>query len=195
MSYIDCYKHELVGLFGYLPVYRPLQEIPGSLDPNDGDFRCLPNQLVLGGGSGEHPGLVLLCPERAVAEFIIHNPDLELPEEVEKSIWEQSVRSNPAFLFSDWSTEDHHDFFELCTGPGLPNRFRPDHEFSFETWLLLGFGEFVYYSMPELVPSSLIERVGSAPRSPHIHFNNVLLVPPGMPVYANGGNAFFNLEG
>jgi hypothetical protein len=195
MSYIDSYKHELVGLFGGLPVYRPLQEIPGSLDPNDDDFRCLPNQLVLGGGSGEHPGLVLLCPERAVAEFIIHNPDIELTDEVERIIWEQSVSPNPAFLFSGWTTQDHHDFFELCTGSGLPNRFYPDHEISFETWLMLGFGEFIYYSMPELVPTSLIDRVSSEHTPRHIYFNNVLLVPPGMPVYANGGNAFFKLEG
>ena len=46
MSHIDSFKHELVGLFGGLPVYHPLEVI-------DGDFRCDPTQLLLGGGSGE----------------------------------------------------------------------------------------------------------------------------------------------
>ena len=195
MSYIDIYKHEQVGLFGHLPVYRPLEEIPGSLDPNDDGFRCLPNELVIGGGSGEHPGLVLLSSDRAVAEFTIHNPEMELSDELEKTIWEQYIKEKPAFLFSGWSTRDHHDFYDLCTGPGLPNRFYPDDELGFETWLLLGFGEFLFYSMPELVCISLIELISSVGTSPHMHFNNILLVPPRMPVYANAGNAFFKNEG
>ena len=29
MSYIDSYPHELVGYFGPVPVYRPLEDIPG----------------------------------------------------------------------------------------------------------------------------------------------------------------------
>jgi hypothetical protein len=28
MSHIDSYKHEIVGLFGSLPVYHPLEDIP-----------------------------------------------------------------------------------------------------------------------------------------------------------------------
>ncbi|WP_312531719.1 hypothetical protein [Paracoccus sp. (in: a-proteobacteria)] len=191
MSYIDCYKHELVGQFGHLPVYRPLEEIAGSLDPNDDEFRCLPNQLVLGGGGGEHPGMVLLHPERAVAEFAIYHPDIELPEELENNIWEQYISSNTAFLYSGWSTKDHYDFYDLCTGPGLPNRFNPARGISFESWLLSGFGEFIYYAMPELVTASLVEKINSLAQPRHIHFNNILIVPPRMPVYANGGNSFF----
>lgn len=191
MSYIDCYKHEHVGQFGHLPVYRPLEEIPGSLDPNDDEFRCLPNQLVLGGGGGEHPGLVILCLERAVAEFVIQCPDLEVSAESGKEIWEQYISSRPALLYSGWSTKNHYDFYNLCTGPGLPHRFNPGEKLSFESWLLSGFGEFVYYSMPELVSASLVEKIISLPASRHIHYNNILIVPPRMPVYANGGNAFF----
>ena len=60
MSHIDSYKHEIVGLFGCIPVYRPLEDIsePGDDDPQL-DFGCTTEQLVIGGGPGEHLGLVL----------------------------------------------------------------------------------------------------------------------------------------
>ena len=63
VSHIDSFKHELIGLFGGLPVYRPLQLI-------DGDFQCDVNQLVLGGGSGEHPALVVKNLLAAVACYL-----------------------------------------------------------------------------------------------------------------------------
>ena len=48
MSHIDSFKHEIVGLFGGLPVYHPLEDI-------NGDFKCSTKQLVIGGGSGDQP--------------------------------------------------------------------------------------------------------------------------------------------
>ena len=52
MSHIDSYPHEIVGLFGRLPVYHPLEDIP---EPPEGhwehDFGCTTEQLVIGGGS------------------------------------------------------------------------------------------------------------------------------------------------
>ena len=67
MSYIDTFDHELVGFFAGLPLYHPLETVTGS----DGDeFGCTPRQLVLGGGSGEHPAVVLLEPPAAVAAIM-----------------------------------------------------------------------------------------------------------------------------
>ena len=52
MSYIDSYDHVLVGYMAGLPLYRPLEDIPG---PENGesrlDFPCRTDQLVLGGGT------------------------------------------------------------------------------------------------------------------------------------------------
>ena len=69
MSYIDAYDHEYIGSLGYLPIYRPLQVIDG--DKWGGyDFSATPDNLVLGGGSGEHPGLVVHKPGSLVAKFL-----------------------------------------------------------------------------------------------------------------------------
>lgn len=60
MSHIDSFKHEIVGLFGGLLVYHPLEDIQG-------DFVCTPKCLLIGGGSGEHPALVIESPLKAVS--------------------------------------------------------------------------------------------------------------------------------
>jgi hypothetical protein len=68
MSHIDSYKHEIVGLFGSLPVYHPLEDIPEpATDQLQHDFGCTTEQLVIGGGSGEHSGLVFRDAQGAAA--------------------------------------------------------------------------------------------------------------------------------
>jgi hypothetical protein len=67
MSYIDTFDHELVGFFAGLPLYRPLEIVAGS---GGDEFGCTPLQLVLGGGSGEHPAVVLAQPRAAVVWYL-----------------------------------------------------------------------------------------------------------------------------
>ncbi len=190
MSHIDSYKHEMVGLFGCLPVYHPLEDIPGPDDNSDPDFGCTIEQLVIGGGSGEHPGLVLLSAESAVAEFVYDCGDFELSDDL-KSHLSDLIGLPPHFNFAGWFTEDHHSFYDLCSSASLPNSFNSEEERNFESWLHLGFGEFIYYAMPQLA-KELVAKVKPHHASPHhIRYNNITLVPPGMPVYANGGNQFF----
>lgn len=70
----------------------------------------------------------------------------------------------------------------------LPNPCNED--MSVEEWLVLGFGEFVYFAMPALA-SPLIERLDEPyAHFCHVRYGNIMLIPPNMPVYANGGNAF-----
>lgn len=190
MSHIDSYKHEIVGLLGCLPVYHPLEDIPGSQDGEEFDFSCTTEQLVIGGGSGEHPGLVLLDAASAVAEFVYECGDFELSDGL-KSHLSGVIGLPPHFNFAGWSTEDHHDFYELCVNGSLPNAFETQSDITLEAWLHLGFGEFIYYAMPHLA-AQLIEKIKPHHSSAgHIHYNNITLIPPGMPVYANGGNRFF----
>lgn len=56
MSYIDGFDHEIIGTLGYLPIYHPLEAIEGDGGWGAYDFNASPQNLVLGGGSGEHPG-------------------------------------------------------------------------------------------------------------------------------------------
>ena len=188
MSHIDSFKHQIVGVFVCIPVYRPLVTI-------DGDFYCDENQLVLGGGSGEHPALVLKDPEAAAAWFLYEEiPGLNISEE-EKTEWREKVSRyvnrnvDDILEFYDWLEMDHRRFYELCTSDKVSSTYF-GNERSFEEWLVLGFGEFVYYAMPHLAPN--VVATSEAPYAPFLHteYNNILLIPPNFPVYSNGGNAF-----
>ena len=69
MSYIDTFDNEFVGYFGGIPVYHPLEVVPASPD-DPAQFACGPDNLVIGGGSGEWPGLVVKDAGETVACFV-----------------------------------------------------------------------------------------------------------------------------
>ena len=176
MSFIDGYKHQLVGYFGYLPVYRPLEDIDGPKQ----EFSCPRGGLVIGGGSGEHPGLVLRDPAGAVAEFLRET----WPERAAEAGWREAIHDHlrtpsDCLDFASWDVEDHVRFYTLCT-TAVPNPYDPEGTASgFESWLCCSLGEFVFFAMPELARDLV-----------HVYWNNILLLPPGLPLYANGGSAW-----
>jgi len=196
MSHIDSFKHEIVGLFGSIPVYHPLEEI-------DGDFNAHPGQLVLGGGSGEHPAMVIEQPKQAVALFLKYKLEPLLNSELSKKRfplkqvatgWLEKIQpflpEDPEVVckFYDWTEEDHKEFYEFCQSPALPH---PYWRGDFKEWLAASFGEFIFFALPEMV-CELMDILGGDPyrHFKHIEYNNIGLIPPNMPVYANGGNAF-----
>jgi hypothetical protein len=63
MSYIDCRDHSYVGLFFGYPVYHPL-------DRYDDEFDADPTNFVIGGGSGEHPGMVVTSLEGCLMRYL-----------------------------------------------------------------------------------------------------------------------------
>jgi len=183
MSHIDSFKHELVGFLGYLPVYHPLEVI-------DGDFKSNSQQLMLGGGSGEHPALVVEHPTALVAHFL--NKEIETIKSI--THWKDFILPylNTALedllTFYNWDKERYDSFYLMSKSPILPN---PNRGNDLEWWLILGLGEFIFFSMPTLA-LDLIENF----ENPYKHFqhstyNNIMVVPPNLPVYANGGNMFF----
>lgn len=187
MSFIDGYRHQLVGYFGYLPVYRPLEDIDGPKQ----EFSCPRGGLAIGGGSGEHPGLVLRDPAGAVAEFLRET----WPERAAEAGWRKAIHHHlrtpsDCLDFSSWDVEDHVRFYTLCT-TAVPNPYDPEGTASgFESWLCCSLGEFVFFAMPELA-RGLIERLDDPARDlVHVYWNNILLLPPGLPLYANGGSAW-----
>ncbi|TBW25631.1 hypothetical protein [Gramella sp. KN1008] len=183
MSHIDSFNHELVGILGGLPVYHPLEKI-------DGDFICDTNQLVLGGGSGEHPAVVIENPTSTVAYFLSEI----LNENKELKSWKEIIKPfinydfKDLLTFYDWEIETYSSFYKMSKSNSLLN---PSNGENIEEWLILGFGEFIFYSMPELASDLMDQLDDPYEHFKHIRFNNILLVPPNFPVYAMGGNKFF----
>lgn len=186
MSHIDSFKHELVGYLGYLPVYHPQEEI-------NGDFNCNKSQLVLGGGSGEHPAVVIENPASAVAYFlneVIEHMN-ELGHWVEKYSPYLNNNLTELLTFYDWDMERLTAFRMMAESDVLPN---PSYDDNIEKWLILGIGEFVFFSMPSLAKELIDKLENPYQHFRHMRFNNILVVPPNFPVYANGGNKFFKRE-
>ena len=150
-----------------IPLYRPLVEVGGRLDAYD--FGCSPEHLVLGGGSGEHPALVVSDLRAPVAHFLSHWMLARTPEEdggmevVGKLIqdaggdvaeWEPdpgpAAPPGPGgeFLhFAGWGADDYHAFGVRCRSAAFLTPFAPG-EGALENWLAASLGEFAFFSPP-----------------------------------------------
>ena len=197
MSYIDSYKHELIGLFGGLPVYHPLEDIPGSDNPElTGEFACSTSQIMIGGGGGEWPGLVITSPIGAVIEFLCYGVEEDdFHKKISRADWEEAEDryrfKGDIFHFCDWRVAHYHEFYDYCRSPAMPRAYDKNGEpGSFEDWLKCSIGEFIFFAMPELAEPFMSKLKDPHEGLEHMSFNNILLVPPNMPVHANGGNAW-----
>ena len=191
MSHIDSFKHEIVGMFGPIAVYHPLEDIGG-------DFTCGPDSIVIGGGSGEWPAIVVKNPNAAVATFLATELQSDELKRV-KDEWLEIIRPHYDFAqdkiieFSRWLVSDYAEFQKICCASVMQNQFDSDsHNRGLEDWLICGIGEFIFYAMPELAPAIMSKLENPYSYFGHIRYNNIMLIPPNMPVYANGGNAFFS---
>ena len=199
MSHIDSFKHEIVGRLGKIAVYHPLQKI-------NGEFICGPDNILIGGGSGEWPAIIIKNPKAAVAEFLsselsaydLDDDEVEWPIVKVKEHWlnvidpHLNLPYNNIIEFCEWTVEDYVRFQKHCCSEGLQNPFDTElHELGFENWLILGVGEFVFYAMPELANEIVSKLIDPYNYFSHITYNNILLIPPNMPVHANEGNYFF----
>jgi hypothetical protein len=196
MSHIDSFRHQIVGLFGLLPIYRPLEDI-------DGDFQCTTSQLLLGGGSGEHPAMVLTRLPTAVARYLqyclharvfdAHGATPTPTQEAIRAVITPYVGqpNDDVVTFYEWSAATHEHFAQLCRSPALPNRYSIyERTMSLHDWLILGLGEFIFFAMPDLATPILTKLNTPYQGFRHVYFNNIMLLPPNMPVYANSGNAY-----
>jgi hypothetical protein len=199
MSYIDTFDNEFVGYFAGIPVYHPLEVVPALPDDDPRDFACGPENLVIGGGSGEHPGIVVKAPGATVICFVQawlaeENPFLS-PDERQAldpalNVWPDASarRRSPSqwrdvFEFAGWSAENYVRFSTRCTSPAFHRPFEPGKGDALEQWLAESVGEFILFAMPELAQEA-IQRLGDLRR--HVAGNlykNILLVPPGYPVW------------
>lgn len=197
MSYIDCFDHEYIGQIGYLPIYHPTEIIKGENYSNE-DFSATPDNLVIGGGSGEHPAIVLKNIECMVARYLYHFLDDEsckkLSEEEEKYIEGLyfSKENYEILEFCGWSTRNYVGLEKLFNSEFI-NKYKEDHYA--EDWLIRNVGELVYFSLPELNPENdklhdIFDRFSIGAK-----YGNILCTPAGYPPcggrYMKNGRAFF----
>ncbi|CAA7627868.1 conserved hypothetical protein [Candidatus Terasakiella magnetica] len=190
MSHIDSFRHAIVGEFIGLPVYLALEDI-------DGDFRCPIHSLIIGGGSGEHPAIVVSDPCAAVARFLDEElPGLELSRKTREA-WQASYSSHRQeddagiLTFFHWTEDSHSEFRIRCESSTLSNSYGIySTDKTLHQWLILGVGEFIFFAMPGLAADIMKQLEAPYGYFRHIRYNAILLIPPNMPVYANGGNAF-----
>ncbi len=159
MSHIDSIKHELVGHLNGLPIYHPLEDSPRATW-GDPDFSCGKSNLVLGGGSGEHPGLVihnlpaLVCKyllyEIAECEALFSDRYKAPAEEAQDQLLEIAHAGIPALEFCGWTMQDHKKFIESAMSN--VNRSPLKQDGGAEAWIEHSIGEFVYFSLAALNP-------------------------------------------
>lgn len=196
MSYIDTFDHEFVAFFGGLPVYHPIEECEaGADDPRD--FACHPGQLVIGGGSGEHFGIIVKDPANAVARFLMawldqiedkHPYDKGEPPPFAQA-WDESLRDevyrpwSDLFEFAGWSVMDYAEFHGRCGSAAFARPYRRDADGLVESRLAASIGEFVFFSMPELGMRTiaLLDDPHTVAKTPL--YENFSLRPPGYPCW------------
>lgn len=154
MSYIDTFSHIHLGYLAKYPIYLPEQmHLAGGR--GDADFSCTPCNLVLGGGSGEHPGLVLHDFDQMARLYLLEVLDhVTLPAgkriALQLSIMEGFTTIDECFEFCGWGVEQYARFFSACSSSGMVSPYSEEVHSSFERWLALTFGEFAWLAMPEL---------------------------------------------
>lgn len=185
MSYIDCFKHELVGYLNGLPIYHPLEDCIGG-EFGDFDFSCTPDNLLIGGGSGEHPALVLHNLSSLVASYLYlaiekrkeYWPELEfiIPENIKNEL-DDIFYEKADLEFCGWSMRQHSEFYVNAQSPLHVSPLKPEEHA--EEWIENSIGEFIYYSLPELIPMKYKE-IFDYFRGLEIGFwmNNVVCPPP-----------------
>lgn len=190
MSYIDGFDHEYIGSLGYLPLYHPIAPIQG-----DGwamsDFSADASNLVLGGGSGEHPALVIHHLDALVAFFI----DEQFTEQEQEQLKTDDLNklidlksSENIFEFCDWKVRHYAQLQQMAECSAMNSPLTEDEEL--EDWLASSLGELIYFSLPELCHEyswfkHLVKDQNIFPSRA-----NIRILPPGYP--QPGGRVFVN---
>ncbi|MCU0795170.1 MAG: hypothetical protein MUF31_04460 [Akkermansiaceae bacterium] len=185
MSYIDTFDHQYVGSFAGLPIYYSRLPVEGT---GGADFSCGPDNLVLGGGGGEHPALVFHRSDCLAMHFVIHAVDKHDKDARSVNnmfgdfpIWDYlEVPFAELFEFAGWSVMHYHDFYERCSSVAVPRPFGVDDYLSFEDWLAICFGELVWFSFPDRIENLKSVRTMHPNLRPIA--NNVTIPPPGYPM-------------
>lgn len=181
MSHIDGFDHEYIGNLGRLPLYHPLQIIDGG-GWGCHDFSATPHNLLIGGGSGEHPALVIHHLPSLVTRFLtsqLTKAEEATLNETEKAYIDHLLFTDNRLEFCGWEVSDYAHLQRMAENSLFMHPLT--EEITAEEWVELSIGELVYYSMPDLNPEhqtlqALFRRFDIRPT-----MGNITLVPPGYP--------------
>ncbi len=204
MSYIDCFNHSYAGNFAGLPVYHPLQDI----DPEGKDeFSATTKNLVLGGGSGEHPGMIVKDLDYCVWKYLECLADIANKECYEIKFYTDYLDALPNQQFNEEGVYGNLHFAHW--GLERISRFTQEVEKEFEDSVKyftnkdnfkntsteekihIMLGEFIFFSAKELISDNLREYIDN-----NIHlleeskidlsapFAAVKVLPKGYPGYS-----------
>lgn len=172
MSHIDSFNHSQVGTFAGIPVYHALQDIDGK---GGGDFSATPKNLIIGGGSGEHPGMVIQDLDFCVWEFLTalvelqgkEIDDFEFFTKFENGIPNYTMSEHTVYSnleYSGWSMKDiarftervnkiFDDAIEYATYKDKFKNISTEHQIN------IMIGEFVFYSAKKLISEPMLEYI------------------------------------
>ncbi|CAI8838426.1 hypothetical protein [Kosakonia quasisacchari] len=181
MSYIDSFDHELIGRLGYLPLYRPLEVIAGEVWGGY-DFSASPDNLILGGGSGEHPGLVVHHLPALVTRFLyaqLNDADEERLSAEDKAFVDDLYFTSDTLEFCRWQIADYANLHKMAQSEAFMTPL--SEEMTVEAWLERSLGELIWYALPELNRHhSKLQQI-FAPFHIVPTMRNIAIEPPGYP--------------
>jgi hypothetical protein len=194
MSYIDQVDNSYVGTFLDIPVYHPMAKITGD------EFNADVSNLVIGGGSGEHPGMVVKNLDYCVMAYLelaAQAQNINTEEDAFFQTWDESLsneqwenyNSDKALDYS-WDMKTLSRFVtrvEEKFSETLSYFTRKDIELSdrVEEKVCIMMGEFIYFSARHLLSPALVEHLKTQPEDfqPGAYFNAINVPPQGYPVY------------
>lgn len=168
MSAIDSTSHSYVGNFVGLPVYHPIDRIDYS------DIKATPNNLVIGGGSGEHPACVVESLDACVWQFIntmiiAQKKDPDNIKEIDQ--WEEDLSEEEQdwyharsgyynLTFYGWSMKNTEEFSKKINKKFNESivycsPLKDTESYSSETKIAIMLGEFLYFSASHLLSEKL----------------------------------------
>jgi len=154
MSYIDCFKHRELGLISGIPLYQALDVIDGD------EFECEVNQLVLGGGGGEHKGAVVDSIDDCIRSAIIVSEHIDV-----KSYQDFNNNENSNFTlyetywivdYYSWMIKDIVDYNNECVKEGFSSDCIVD---SIEIWTVMKIAKLVIDGYPGLIDKDLFKNI------------------------------------
>lgn len=181
MTYIDTFDHEFVGFFAGLPLYHPTESVAARQHADE--FGCTSGQLVLGGGPGEHPALVVTDAGAAVLHFLHFWVELApdgRPEEPNTSLaaLPEAPPAEKCLCFAGWNVQSYAQFYTRCQSPAIPTPYDQRLHGLVEEWILGSLGEFIYFAMPELAAQTMRALPDVRRRVNRPIFYNVTILPP-----------------